>query len=89
MFIDGLNKGDEQLAKTVDSMKEDKKISFQDTVEGQSKSLEAKKKEQLVNTAEIEKDDMFLQSIEEDQNFYSFQEDGECHKAKCDDYEFD
>ena len=70
-------------------MKEDKKISFQDTVEGQSKSLEAKEKEKLVNTTKIAKDDMFLQSIEEEQNFYSFEEDGECHKAKYDDYESD
>ena len=88
MFTDALNKGDEQLAKTVESMKEDRKISFQDAVEGQSKNLEAKEKEQLVNTVEIEKDNMFLQSIEEDQNFY-FEEDGKCHKAKYDGYESD
>ena len=44
VFTDGLNKVDEQLVKTVESMKEDRKISFQDIVEGQSKSLEAKEK---------------------------------------------
>ena len=89
VFTDGLNKGDEQLAKTVEDMKEDRKISFQDTVEGQSKNLEAKEKEQLVITAGTEKDNMFLISIEEEQNFYSFKEDGECHKAKYDEYESD
>ena len=32
---------------------------------------------------------MFLQSIEEEQNLYFVEEDGECHKAKYDDYESD
>ena len=89
MFADDLNKGEQQLARTIDSMKEDRKMSFQGTVEGQSKSLEAKEKYQLVNTVEKGKDDMFLQSIEEEQNFYSFAEDGEYHKVRYDEYEFD
>ena len=43
----------------------------------------------MLNTTVKGEDDMFLQSIEEEQNFYSFEEDGECHKAKYDDDEFD
>ena len=89
MFADDLNKGEQQLARTIDSMKEDRKMSFQGTVEGQSKSLEAKEKYQLVNTVEKGKDDMFLQSIEEEQNFNSFEKDGEGHKAKNDEDEYE
>ena len=32
---------------------------------------------------------MFLQSMEEGQNLCFVEEDGECHEAKYDDYEFD
>ena len=89
VFTDGLNKEEEQLAKTIERVEEDRKVSFQDTVVGQFKSLEDKEQEQWLNTVVKWKDDMFLQSIEEEQNFHSFEEDGECHKGKYDDYESD
>ena len=69
--------------------KEDRKVSFQYIVEGKSKSLGAKEKEKLLNIVVKGEDGMFLQSIEEEQIFCSFEKDGECHKDKYDDYEFD
>ena len=89
MFVDGLNKEDEQLVKIVKRVKEGRKVSFQDIVEGQSKSLGAEEKEQLLNIVVKGEDDMFLQSIEEEQNFNSFEKDGEGHKAKNDEDEYE
>ena len=72
MFASGLNKEEEQLVKIVKRVKEDGKVSFRDIVEGQSKSLGAKEKKQLLNIVVKGEDDMFLQSIEEEQIFLFF-----------------
>ena len=63
MFTGDLNKEGERLVKTVKRVKEDRKVSFQDTKEGQSKSLGAKEEEQLLNTIVRGEDDILLQSI--------------------------
>ena len=63
MFTGDLNKEGERLVKTVKRVKEDRKVSFQDTEEGQSKSLGAKEEEQLLNTIVRGEDDILLQSI--------------------------